>query len=737
MKPPLFFTDTAITKGIQDRLGRKAFAKQLAQRLAVWNSEDSLVVGLYGPWGSGKSSVKNMALEYLRRDSASCPTIVEFNPWQVSGQEQLTEFFFHEIAIALHNVAGGDPKGEERADKWANYGTLCSVGSKVAASLNTILPFVGIPGGPLFGMAAKTLASTGELAAQGEKAAKGRTKTLQEAKEELRKSFKEYLTKPVLVVIDDIDRLTSEEIRLLFRVVKANADFPRFIFLLLFQKYNVEKALDEVSDGHGPAYLEKIVQVGFDVPELNRSSLHAALAEGVNDILENSANVSKFQQERWLNAFIPNLQPYFKSLRDVYRFLNVFSFSVSSLSCDNVLEVNAVDLICTEVLRVFENETFRRIAASKDLLTKHHNSDHTQRKEIRDAIESLAADARSKKRVLDLVGQLFPNLGGVLGNTNYGRDWSPQWRSELRICHPAVFDRYFFLTVPDDDISQREILAFVADVDDRAKLVAHLKSFQRRGLLQSAFERMEGEKGLTACADPLPLLTAICDISDNLGSMSLGMGTLPLSTFIVWRTNAILETVEDPNKRCAILTTTIRESTGLLGPVRLASSQERLKKPEQQQKKYLVDEPCAAELAKIAAGKIRDAAKTGVLLTNEDLSFLLSCWQKWADPQEAKNWAQEILEHEANVAPFLAGFAWKGSSQTVGSYYQRRQTHVSLSAVEAVADIQLVARAVKKLSKRKFSADEKSAIAAFNRSLERRRKGLREEPPFDDASDDD
>lgn len=40
----------------------------------------------------------------------------------------------------------------------------------------------------------------------------------------------------VLFVIDDLDRLTPDEIREVFKVVKALADFPNVIYLLSFDK---------------------------------------------------------------------------------------------------------------------------------------------------------------------------------------------------------------------------------------------------------------------------------------------------------------------------------------------------------------------------------------------------------------------------------------------------------------------------------------------------------------------
>src|SRR5699024_5660769 len=68
------------------------------------------------------------------------------------------------------------------------------------------------------------------------------------------------LENPIVVVIDDIDRLGSLEIRQIFQLVRLTASFPNVIYLLAFDRNRVEHALsdDAVS---GRAYLEKIVQI--------------------------------------------------------------------------------------------------------------------------------------------------------------------------------------------------------------------------------------------------------------------------------------------------------------------------------------------------------------------------------------------------------------------------------------------------------------------------------------------
>ncbi len=102
---PAFHPDRPITSATQDALGRKGFSRAIADRLIAWHGEDCLVAAIYGGWGTGKSSVKNMIVERLGEieaaKTADVPHVVEFNPWQFSGSEQLTGEFFAALSESL------------------------------------------------------------------------------------------------------------------------------------------------------------------------------------------------------------------------------------------------------------------------------------------------------------------------------------------------------------------------------------------------------------------------------------------------------------------------------------------------------------------------------------------------------------------------------------------------------------------------------------------------------------
>ena len=55
--------DLPIAKLEEDELNRGSFAESLAKTLVQYSFPSSLTIGLYGEWGSGKTSLLNMVFE--------------------------------------------------------------------------------------------------------------------------------------------------------------------------------------------------------------------------------------------------------------------------------------------------------------------------------------------------------------------------------------------------------------------------------------------------------------------------------------------------------------------------------------------------------------------------------------------------------------------------------------------------------------------------------------------------
>lgn len=242
----------APTKATEDLLGFKPHAERLAAMLLKQQLPDSsLVVGIEGEWGEGKSSFINLlkaAFPTEQSDEAR-PIIVDFNPWWFEGSDQLLRHFFDELLGQI-----------DRSGRWTasarkfmrGLASLLDGGGKAAQ-------LVSDPGVMAVGKAAET--ASGLL----HKFAAEKTKSVHVLKASS-KHVLEAQNFKTIVFIDDLDRLPAREIVELFRVIKAVADLPNIVYVIAYDRAIVASALDEVHKGRGEAYLEKIIQLPYALP---------------------------------------------------------------------------------------------------------------------------------------------------------------------------------------------------------------------------------------------------------------------------------------------------------------------------------------------------------------------------------------------------------------------------------------------------------------------------------------
>ena len=209
------YTDDApISSHSDDRFGRWHFAERIASVIATRTDPTSIVVGIYGPWGDGKTSVLNMMVEALAdHDNV---IVVPFNPWNFESEGQLIRAFFDTLSDAIGKSL--TTKAEEIGKFLGKYGNVLSLAS---------LPF-----GVDAGAAATTI---GEKLSNVE---------LDELKARVSKILIEA-GKRVIVFIDDIDRLDRGEVHAILKLIKLSASFHNTAYVLAFDDEMVAASLGE------------------------------------------------------------------------------------------------------------------------------------------------------------------------------------------------------------------------------------------------------------------------------------------------------------------------------------------------------------------------------------------------------------------------------------------------------------------------------------------------------------
>jgi len=683
-----------------------------------------------------------MVLESLRESKKDCPLIIEFNPWQWAGQEQLAGAFFHEIGVAL-GKSDTSKEGKKRAAKWRAYGSYLTLGASLAKPLKTVLPLLGIPGSNILDALTKALEQSSKVTHEGSAAlaaqAEASNRNLSEVKQDLSNSLK-TLKKPILIVMDDVDRLSTDEIKLLFQLVKANADFPNLIYLLLFQRDIVEKSLEAIAPITGRDFLEKIVQVGFDIPYIERTRLEKVLFAGLDELLVDEKVRQRFDLQRWGNLFIPGLRPYFETLRDVHRLLATLSFQIARFRESGSFEVNPIDLIALEVLRVFEPEVYQRLPQAKSVLTElrdHALRMHGAEDETRRLVESIVdrAPETSRLQAREILKLLFPPAEWVFGGSHYGSGFEEQWFRDLRVCHPNVFDRYFHLTIPEGDISQADLDQILSLVGDREGLLAEFRALNQRCLFDVALDRLEAHKEKIDLQYAVPFITALFDVGDELPAKPEGFAEISADIHAIRIIHWYLKQEKDSGKRGQILTQAMKATTGLLLPVIKTSIEDSNQERRQTPDAFLVDEEHLQSLQKICVEKIRQAAASGALNGHREMPYILYRWREWASPDEPKKWVKGLIASNDGLLFFLTAFLERHTSHGIKDYIARIHWRINLKGVEDFVSANDLVSRIEQLPPGDLTDQQQRAIRAFQQALKRRQEGRSDDDWRDDENE--
>ncbi|MCG8599009.1 MAG: KAP family NTPase [Verrucomicrobiales bacterium] len=623
-----------------------------------------MVMALYGDWGSGKSSIKNMVLENLRKTEENCPIILEFNPWRLGSEDQLLITFFSEVSRKLEVVTkgaiddGGKKKdnAEKRASLWKQYGRYVAYGASTAKAASTVMGMLGVPGSPLVDLLGKSLTSAGELGEIGKQAAEDDAESqglsLEEIREKLRSSFKsDDWDKNFLIVIDDIDRLNPSEIRQIVRLVKANSDFPRFIFLLLCEKSRVEQALDEEFGGErGAEFLEKIVQLHFDVPAPSPDDMNALFFERINFLLDSlSEAVPIWDKERHDDRFAHLYNEYLKNQlrtpRAITRYLNVLELSLSSYLEESSYEANPVDVMALEAIRLFDGEIYSSLLAEGKATLLGITDAWNLKSEDENPAEKFweatdAADAAKK-----VVRLLFPNF-----DKNFYNGGNPaEWRHHLRVCSKDCFDRYFEFDLRPDALRESEVenlLQVASDPDSAGEILDGMAEGRRLGRLLERLESSKEMHGLNIDGQST-LIAALWDRSEKFPERGGGILGVDGRRQLSWFTARSLRSLEGSESRDSLLLGAVKKISNLANTIYLVARVESDKEASS-----LVTAEAVSDAAAEAKTRLSAASHEKILDAAHEWPGLLHWWRE-KDSESAAAFIERAMQSAKGLEAIL------------------------------------------------------------------------------------
>ncbi|MGT9191589.1 P-loop NTPase fold protein, partial [Salmonella enterica] len=93
--------DQSVTSPEQDRYGFRHVATQLAQSVQDIGREGSAVIGIEGPWGSGKTSLLNLLRAELDEQKEDNTFVMSISPWLDGSGTSLVESLLIPVAGSI------------------------------------------------------------------------------------------------------------------------------------------------------------------------------------------------------------------------------------------------------------------------------------------------------------------------------------------------------------------------------------------------------------------------------------------------------------------------------------------------------------------------------------------------------------------------------------------------------------------------------------------------------------
>lgn len=478
LKSDSLLNDRSITSVNEDELTRSDFAKDLANELL--KSDGNLTMGIYGAWGTGKSSFITMMKEHIDPKQ----TVIEFTPWYFGENN-------HDIILAFLDLLVGEIKESK------SFNTKLEKEIKKYADFFKTLQIRPIGG----------IVKVGELF-QG---FFPEETDLADIKSSIDNLLKQSDQK-IIVFIDDLDRLDRSEIAVVFKLIRLVCDFPNIVYVLALDEEVVSLALGQVYGDQkdemkaiikGREYLEKFIQVPVYLPQADERKLKEILLRGIEDILVENKIKSDFIESNKHFYPIIEISKFGLSLRNIKRYINLLRIFVPVLH----REVFVDDLLYLLLLKVCSPGLYDWIRTHPHLILQKEKAFYINNLELK----SFTEEYKEYQRVLE---ELFPNLGYVFNGTLSRKRVSSELpNSQLLISNQMYFQKYFMYTTPYKQISQKELQSFYSGLtekqDDLTFSENKLNELIAVYSLEEVFRKMRNDVSVLPADILLQLLTLL------------------------------------------------------------------------------------------------------------------------------------------------------------------------------------------------------------------------------------
>lgn len=456
-----------------DKLDRRAYVDGLAKLIKYGPCDkQAMFIAIYGAWGDGKTSVRNMVEETLNNDETRV-SFVDFSPWKYSSGSDLQSVFFENLSDHLSKCGEHDTAKSCRRFSWA-------LGARnLDKNVGSIHWLVDITRGMLF--------------------------DVMRTEEDLRIALRKILSESgrrIVVVVDDLERLPEDQVCEVIRFLKANADLPGIIYLVLSDERYLTGAVASIIpsslEGNvncGREFLEKIFTFRMDLPPINERQLMGLLKGAIENVLARN-NIDKRDEldaEYELGSYVDNMR---KLKRVINSFIVDIEVAKSKLSGHVYLNRHIGDMLALVVLRLKMPDAYNRL---RMIYWKVVNA-YSPFEEMIGIPESYIRDLSPKFSTDELafLNAFMERRLGIVYNADkkmysVSHPDASEKVLKYRLASAFNFDEYFLFTKDERVISEDDKVRFLRAIEEGVYPESLIKRFDDDGSLSKLLYALEAQ----------------------------------------------------------------------------------------------------------------------------------------------------------------------------------------------------------------------------------------------------
>jgi hypothetical protein len=384
---PFVTADTPIADEKEERLGRMALVRILGRRLASYNGQRSLVVALCGPWGSGKTSLAHLVIKEIERLAAAEGRFVlgpvHLAPGVLGAGDDLAPALLQEIGRRVKASPSGNDVDIDVGEQLIDVATTLAQAENVVRGDTQVMTGEYMLGDVVRAALAWVKGHTGE-----------------ETLDVITARVSKILTDSgglLVVSLDDLDRLTADQMASVGRVMNFIGGFANTVYLCEFDRERVERTLEH-RFGDGNAVLDRAMHLTFDLPAPDPLALRSMVLKNIHRLRGNRPTLT-LDAERMRTLWKQALVSFVHTGRDVAKIFASYDLALDAVGATT----EPIDLLALEAMRVMEPLTHRELGKRPECALAGDQ----------EALEAVLATSSERHRdaVQALLAFVFPAAG--------------------------------------------------------------------------------------------------------------------------------------------------------------------------------------------------------------------------------------------------------------------------------------------------------------------------------------